>query len=128
MFKKQQDFLLLIIVILVLVYVYVKREHFTIENLTGNAPVELPLPKYLQKSEPTTLSEKDKARLDKRDIPTGYDEDTSYMLSPETVKGLLKDEESKDKSKDELEKKIMNDKITLLTKEIEELKKQQSNK
>lgn len=139
-----------LIVILITIPLFIFREH-----LTSNAPVELPLPKFLKHSEPTKLSEKDKARLDTCDnpppsgmdpealkrynercnIPTAYDDtETGYLLSPgtmsrlqnkqtvETNKDTRYPESSEDSKKIEVE--ILQGKIDVLTKEIEQLKKQ----
>jgi hypothetical protein len=152
MLYTQENLLLLTIAGLFLFYIF---RNVIIEGLTGNAPVELPLPKYLKRSEPTTLSEKDKARLDTCDnpppsgmdpealkrynercnMPTAYDDtETGYLLSPgtmnrlksgqtvETNKDTRYSEATEDSKNEEVE--ILQGKIDVLTKEIEQLKKQ----
>jgi len=106
MLYTQENVLLMVIVGLFIVYLF---RNVIIEGLTSNAPVELALPKFLKRSEPTKLSEKAKARLDTCDrpppsgmdaqalkrynercnIPTAYnDTETGYLLSPGTVRRL----------------------------------------
>ena len=83
MFGKNTGGILILIVIAILSLMFIFREH-----LTGNAPVELPLPKYLKHSEPSGPV-KNPERLDTREIPTGYDyTDTSYELQPGVMNKL----------------------------------------
>lgn len=152
MFGKNTGGILLLITIAILSLMFMFREH-----LTGNAPVELPLPKFLKRSEPSGPI-KNPERLDtcdnpppsgmdpealKRykercDIPTAYDDtETGYLLSPGTMSRLKsgntvqtnKDtrypEATEDSKKAEVE--ILQGKIDVLTKEIEQLKKQMRN-
>lgn len=151
MFGKNTGGILILIVIAILSLMFVFREH-----LTGNAPVELPLPKYLKHSEPSGPI-KNPERLDNCDnpppsgmdpealkrykercnMPTAYDStDTDYMISPGTISRLQsgktletnKDTRYSDQevnSQDEkLRVEILQGKIDVLTKEIEQLKKQ----
>lgn len=152
MLYTQENVLLMMIVGLFVFYLF---RNVIIEGLTGNAPVELPLPKFLKRSQPTKLSEKDKAKLDTCDkpppsgmdpealkrynercnMPTAYDDtETGYLLSPGTM-NRLKNKQTVQTNKDtrypeatEDSKKsevgILQRKIDVLTKEIEQLKKQ----
>lgn len=152
MLYTQENVLLMIIAGLFVIYLF---KSVIIEGLTSNAPVELPLPKYLKRSEPTELSESAKARLDTCDkpppsgmdpealrrynercnMPTAYDDtETGYLLSPgtmnrlksgqtvETNKDTRYSEGAEDSKNEEVE--ILQGKIDVLTKEIEQLKKQ----
>lgn len=126
MLYTQENLLLLTIAGLFLFYLF---RNVIIEGLTGNAPVELPLPKYLKRSEPTTLSEKDKSKLDKREIPTGYDDkDMSYTLEPGMIRNLDTGDSEKtadDYAKEE-EARQLKEKNDLLEKQNAELLKRLS--
>ena len=136
MFIKRKDLypVLLVLLVVATVYLYMNKERFIVEHLTSNAPTELPLPSYLKKSEPTGPI-KNPERIDPRDIPTGFSEETSYLLSPETVSKMYKPEDRmkmKPKTTSMKDKdpkvEILEAKIDVLMKEIEELKKQQVSK
>ena len=116
--KNQFKILLGVVVGIILIVIISNREH-----LTGNAPKELPLPSELKRSEITPLSEKDKARLDPRDIPVGFSSEADYLLSPETVQ-QLKQKTTPSVKTPEQEKEEKLKKISELEKQLEEMKKQ----
>jgi hypothetical protein len=121
--KKYKNQILIGVAVLCLIYLVVRREDFIIERLTGNAPKELPLPSELKHSEMSAMSEQDKAKLDTREIPTGFTSESDYLLSPEMIKSLKK-ETTTPETKAPMTQEEKEEKIKNLEKELEELKKQ----
>lgn len=118
MFQKNLGgIIVLLLIVGIIVSSYVFREH-----LTGNAPVELPLPSQLDKeADKGKVGTYDKRFLDTRDIPTGTSTDTSYLLSPATVQAHTKETTAEPVVQDDV--KVMQHKIDKLTNEINDLKR-----
>lgn len=94
------------------------------ENLTGNAPKELPLPSELDPNTDTgRIGTYDKRFLDKREIPTGTSDDTSYLLSPETVQARSMDTNAEPVQITQTDVQILQSKIDRLTTELENMKR-----
>lgn len=141
--KKYKTQLLIGLAVLCVIYLVVNREHFTIENLTGNAPKELPLPselnpaddkgyigtydkRFLDKCDevPPGLDAKAKKRfLERCDITTKSDsKEADYLLSPGTVQDMMDKQNTAGEYKTDQEE--MKEKIDDLEKQIADLKKQ----
>lgn len=127
MFKKKDSLFWTAVVVLVVLVLVILWKTGIIEHLTGNAPTELPLPKYLKHSESTgPVANPD--RLDPRDIPTGYDtNDTDYLLSQEVMQKLESEpHKSADVYAQEEKERQLKEQNDLLKKQNEELLKRLS--
>jgi hypothetical protein len=130
MFGKYKNLILGVGVVVLLLVLFGNN---IIEGLTGNAPKELPLPSQLNpEDDKGRIGTYDTRFLDKREIPTGFSSESDYLLSPELVQEMSSRYASSpsapsapsDSSEDSMEVEILKEKIDVLTKEIEQLKKQ----